>query len=95
MLQQVGKVACDVSLMGTDSNGEDVFLTSKTFYVAVMESQGFNAGDDYEDEETLTFLEQLIKDVENLQTNVEQTNETLKAQFQQLEEQSKQNYMVI
>lgn len=56
-----GKVACEISLIGEDSNGETIYLTSKSFGVEVVQS---NYSDDViESEDKYTVLVTLINEL--------------------------------
>ncbi len=69
MLSQMGRVACDILLTGTDANKSIVSLTSQTFYVFVAKSQ---AGDEaIEGSDDYTLLVKLLNDVSTLENSIE------------------------
>ena len=73
MLSQLGKVSCDILLTGKDSTNTDTSLTSQTFYLFVAKSQ---AGDDaIEGSDDYTLLVQLLKEVSELEDNIETAEE--------------------
>lgn len=73
MLSLNGKVTCDISVQGVDENGDDIFLTSQTFYIFVANSQ--NNGDAIEGDDDYSLLMQLISNVTQLESNLEKKEE--------------------
>ena len=73
MLSQLGKVSCDILLIGKDSTNTDTSLTSQTFYLFVAKSQ---AGDDaIAGSDDYTLLVQLLNEVSELEDNIETAEE--------------------
>ena len=70
MLQEAGRLKCSVMLRGQDDNNEEVWLTSQTFYVTVLSSSVFDESQAGNDDD-YNLLLGLIKDVENLEENIE------------------------
>ena len=70
MLQEAGRLKCSVMLRGQDDNKEEVWLTSQTFYVTVLSSSVFDESQAGNDDD-YNLLLGLIKDVEDLEENIE------------------------
>ena len=70
MLQETGRLKCSVMLRGQDDNKEEVWLTSQTFYVTVLSSSVFDESQAGNDDD-YNLLLGLIKDVEDLEENIE------------------------
>ena len=70
MLQEAGRLKCSVMLRGQDDNNEEVWLTSQTFYVTVLSSSVFDESQAGNDDD-YNLLLGLIKDVEDLEENIE------------------------
>ena len=70
MLQEAGRLKCSVMLRGQDDNNEEVWLTSQTFYVTVLSSSVFDESQTGNDDD-YNLLLGLIKDVEDLEENIE------------------------
>ena len=68
MLQQTGKICCDITFMNDDSENVSS-LTSQTFYIFVSKSQG--SDESIEGSDDYTLLEKLLKEVEELEDKVE------------------------
>ena len=83
-----GKVTCDVSFYGEDSNGQSITLTSQTFYVFVAYSQA--SDESIEGNDDYSLLLKLLKEVSALEDSIETAESSrVEAETQREESESK------
>ena len=88
MLEQAGKVSCDITFMGQDNLGADVALTSQEFYLlseesqtssgAVKRSEGYRIFEELQKE--VLELNEAMTEAENKRVEAEEARETAEKQ---------------
>jgi len=76
MLEEKGRLSCDISLAGVNDDGEKVLLTSQTFFVQIARSQAISDG--VVNNENYHILVSLIRDVREMQMVVKELDEHLR-----------------